>query len=248
MRTRSLLLLLPLLFLAACDGGKYPFPPQFVSIENVGLNALPTPPTTTSLRYQREMEGILARQARLSDTEKLAIADEDSIKPEMIVQPVLGKTYMREQYPALYLLLAHAASDAWQIADATQDHWQRKRPWLVDARVQLLVRPITRPGYPSGHATTNSVWAHVLSELFPHKREALFARASAIGNHRIDGGAHFPHDVEAGKKLATTIYQKMRMHPEYQRELAAARAEVMAAKRDRVAADTARVPRDATLH
>lgn len=248
MRLRSLFLVLPLLLLAACSGSKYPFPPQFVTIEQVGLNALPTPPAKTSLRYKNELDGILARQARLRDAEKLTIADEDSITPEMIVHPVLGSTYSRAQYPALYLLLAHAASDAWQIADATQDHWQRQRPWLVDARVQLLVRPITRPGYPSGHATTNTVWAHVLSELFPHKRDALFARATAIGGHRIDGGAHFPHDVEAGKKLAAATYQKMKKSPDFQRELSAARAELQSVRSTRTQAMDHLMPAGATLH
>ena len=40
------------------------------------------------------------------------------------------------------------------------------------------------------------------------------------------GGAHFPHDVAAGQKLAPVIFAKMKESAAFQRELAAARAEL----------------------
>jgi acid phosphatase (class A) len=126
----------------------------------------------------------------------------------------------------MYTLLSHAGSDSWRIGDAAKDHWNTKRPWQVDTRVKLLIDPITSPAYPSGHTTTNAVWASVLSDLFPAKKAALFKRANEIGQNRVKAGVHFPHDVEGGKKLAAMIAAEMKKSPEYQRELAAAKAEL----------------------
>ncbi len=217
-----------LLVLGSCASvtDKYPYPPQFVSVEEICPCALGEPIADGSLAQKKEIANILARQAQLSDADKTRIMAEDHITPSMMITPVLGDHYSEATHPALFTLLRHSASDAWRIGDATQDYWGRTRPWLTDDRVTLLVKPITRPSYPSGHSTTNHIWAHVLSELFPQQRTALFARAMAIGQHRVDGGVHYPSDVLAGKRLAASIYDVMRDHPEFKAELAAARTEL----------------------
>jgi len=227
MMLRRALILATCLIATAC-ADKFPYPPQFVTPEEISMNALPTPPAPDSKTFKNELNTIIATQKKLTQKEKDVIAAEDHIAPQMMVLPVLGKHYTEEKYPALYTLLRHAASDAWRIGDETQDHWNSPRPWYTDSRVTLYVKPITRPGYPSGHTVTNTVWAHVLSDLFPAKKAALLKRASDIGNHRVKAGAHFPHDVEGGKKLAGVIATTMKKSPDYQRELAAAKAELKA--------------------
>ena len=198
--------------------------------EQVTPQVLGAPPAKGTKEYNAEINQVIARQAKLTQAQKDVIWKEDHITPTMIVLPVLGTQYTEENYPALYTLLRHAASDTWRIGDTIQTYYQSPRPWYADERVQLLVPKITSPGYPSGHTATNSTWAHVLSDLFPAKREALFARAMAIGGHRVDGGAHFPHDVAGGRKLADTLYPIMKENPEFQREFAAAKAEIQAKK------------------
>ena len=228
LRTRAQWLILPLLLtLTACAGGdKFPFPPQFVSIANVPPTVLAAPPAPDSSIQKKEIAHIIAVQAKLSAAEKAQVMHEDTIKPAMMVAPVLGRAYNEQTHPQLFLLMRHAASDAWRIADNTQDYWKRTRPWLTDTRVELLVKPITRPSYPSGHTVTNHVWAHVLSDLFPNKKAALFKRAYEVGSNRMLGGVHYPSDVVAGKKLAAIIYASMHKNPQFQRELAAVRAEL----------------------
>lgn len=209
---------------------KYPFPPQFVQPHDVAMDTLPPPPKPDSAEFKRELENIIATQKKLTASEKDAILHEDHITPEMMVEPVLGKNYTPEAYPALYALLKHSASDAWRICDMTQEYWKSPRPWNADARVEALAKKLARPGYPSGHTTTNAVWAYVLADLFPAKRDALFKRAYAVAGNRIKAGAHFPHDVEGGKILAQAVYEKMRESEAYQRELAAAKEELKSQK------------------
>lgn len=240
MRARHLVLIPLLTLLAACATDKYPMAPQFVSPETIAIDALGAPPAVGSAEYNDEITRIIARQKKLSDAQKAVLVEENHITPSMIIYPVLGKTYSEERYPALYTLLREAASDAWRISDAHEDFWNTPRPWYADDRVHLYVSRITRPGYPSGHTTTNTTWAYILSDLFPAKRAALFARASEIGYHRVDAGAHFPHDVEGGKRLAALIYARMKANPDYQASFSAARTELRA---HRTPVKQGRVPR-----
>jgi len=221
-------LILPLMLaLTACaSGDKFPFSPQFVDVTDVPPTALAAPPTPDSAIQKKEIAYIIAAQAKLSDAEKAQVMHEDSITPAMLVTPVLGADYTEITHPQLFLLMRRAASDAWRIGDNTQNYWNRTRPWLTDRRVQLLVKPITRPSYPSGHTVTNHIWAHVLSELFPNKKAAFFKRAYEVGSNRMLGGVHYPSDVAAGKKLAAAIYQAMRTKPEFKRALADVRTEL----------------------
>ena len=218
--------ILPVLMLLAACSDPYPYPPQFASTVEVPPTVLPQPPQRGTDAYNAEIDSIIAQQHMLTEKQKAVIVAENKIGPGMIVTPVLGSRYTKARYPALFALLDHAGSDAWRISDTAEDYWDSPRPWYADARVQLIVPAITRPGYPSGHTTTNTVWAYVLSDLFPAKREALFARAHEIGHDRILGGAHFPHDVEGGTAIAGKIYEVMKTKPEFQRELEAARVEL----------------------
>lgn len=209
---------------AAID--KFPYPPQFVQPEQVSVYTLPAPPQPGSAEYKKSVNWIIARQKQLTADEIAEIKHEVHIQPQMLVEPVLGGEFTPENYPALYTLLKHAASDAWRINDMMQDHWGEVRPYLADARIKRYVEPITRPGYPSGHTVTNHVWAHILADLMPCQEDALFDQAFAVGQNRVLGGAHFPHDVEAGKKLATVIYHRMLENGQFRLERDAAIAEL----------------------
>ncbi len=228
------LLLVPfLLFVSACAGdpapAPYPFPPQFVQVDQIDPRVIAAPPTQNSVQYRTEIDGIIARQHSLTDADKATLMAEDHITPGMMIDPVLGKDYPEAKFPALYTLLRHAASDAWRLGDHEQDYWHRTRPWLTDNHVEILVSTIKRPSYPSGHSTTNHVWAHILGDLFPDHRDAFFKRAYEIGMHRTLAGVHYPSDVEAGKEFAAVIYAQMEKNPAFDKEYQAASDEIAAA-------------------
>ena len=230
------------LTLAACGTPpteKFPYPPQFVQPEQVSLYTLPAPPQPGSAEYKRSVNSIIAMQSTLTPEQIADIRHEVSITPEMLVEPVLGEQFTPEEFPALYTLLKHAGSDAWRINDMIQDHWNETRPYLADRRIKRYVEPITRPGYPSGHTVTNHVWAHILADLMPCQEDALFERAYDVGKNRVLGGAHFPHDVEAGKKLARVIYHRMLENNDFHMERDAAIDELSRALRYGVPADGA---------
>ena len=80
--------------------------------------------------------------------------------------------------------------------------------------------------YPSGHATAGYLMALTLIDMFPDKRDAILARAQEYANNRLVCGVHFPSDIAASRLVAYSVHAIMANKPQYQQELAAARAEV----------------------
>ena len=82
--------------------------------------------------------------------------------------------------------------------------------------------------YPSGHSTESAVLALVLADLLPEKKDAIQAEARLIGWHRIEIARHYPTDIYAGKVYALAIFNALKASPAYQKDFAAAKAELTA--------------------
>jgi len=217
---------LPLLLLLIACGGSYPYPPQYVAPSEVDARSIPVPDAPYSKKWKGEIDHIIALQKTITPQTIEQIRVETAVVPQMIAEPVLGKAFTPEAYPVTYAFLIKVGSDAWRIGDYVKEYWGTTRPWLMDSRVRLYAKPIYSDAYPSGHTVTNYVWAEILSELIPSKRKAFFARAAEVAEHRVIGGAHTPDDVVGGQKLAAVIVEKMQQDPAFQKEFAAARAEL----------------------
>jgi hypothetical protein len=82
----------------------------------------------------------------------------------------------------------------------------RQRPFVVDPTLELAVdKPGNNPSYPSGHTTAAFAAALVLSHLMPDRRAEFMGLAREASWARVYSGVHFPSDVLAGAKLATTV-------------------------------------------
>jgi acid phosphatase (class A) len=73
------------------------------------------------------------------------------------------------------------------------------------------------------------VFAALLAELIPEKREALLEKGREIGWLRVIGGVHFPSDVFAGRVLGQALAREFLRSEKFQADLAAAHAELAAA-------------------
>lgn len=82
----------------------------------------------------------------------------------------------------------------------------RQRPFVVDPTLPLAVdRPGNNPSYPSGHTTAAFAASLVLAQLMPDRRDEFMGNAREASWARVYAGVHFPSDVLAGAKLATTV-------------------------------------------
>jgi acid phosphatase (class A) len=73
------------------------------------------------------------------------------------------------------------------------------------------------------------VLALVLADLFPDQHDAIVAVARGIGWHRVQIARHYPTDIYAGRVLAQAIVKQMEKNDDFQKDLAAAKAEISAA-------------------
>lgn len=103
---------------------------------------------------------------------------------------------------ALKRVKAETDSIAWIV----KDRFKRPRPFNRDSSLEPCLGRIGGLAYPSGHATISRIYALILSDLVPEHRSEFMTRADEVALYRVIGGVHHPTDIEAGKKLADTIY------------------------------------------
>ncbi|HEX5378317.1 MAG TPA: phosphatase PAP2 family protein, partial [Phenylobacterium sp.] len=89
----------------------------------------------------------------------------------------------------------------------------------------------TNASYPSGHSMVGWSWALVLSELAPDRADGLLAAGRSIGDSRVICGVHYQSDVEAGRTLSAAMVARLHADPQFEADLAQARAELAKAPR-----------------
>lgn len=158
----------------------------------------------------------------------LAVAREQSKFTIFTWTPAIGDFFQPGKFPTTEAFLHNVQSDAAIVTDGAKDYWKRPRPYKLDP--SLAVGKLeTSYSYPSAHSTESMVLALVLADLFPAKHDAIIAVARDIGWHRVEYGRHYATDVFAGRVLAQAIVREMKKSPDFQRDFAAAQAEIAAA-------------------
>ena len=71
------------------------------------------------------------------------------------------------------------------------------------------------------------VWAELLADMFPFRREEILERAERAAWGRVIGGVHFPSDVVGGKRLAMVYLAEAWKNSGFQVGVEASRAELM---------------------
>jgi acid phosphatase (class A) len=131
-------------------------------------------------------------------------------------------------------LFQKVKTDMAQAINTPKEHWKRQRPYQLDARLSLGA-PERSFGYPSGHSTRGTVYALLMAEIFPERKEAILAIGRDIGWDRVLIGKHFPTDIYAGRVLGQAVMRELLSSPAFQRDLAEAKAEAQAVQRQEVA-------------
>jgi acid phosphatase (class A) len=138
----------------------------------------------------------------------------------------VGPFFQPGKFPKVEALLHKSVEEAALVAKVPKNHWQRQRPCQLDPALNIGA-PEKGFSYPSGHSTEGTVYALILAEIFPTKKDAILALGRQIGWDRVIIGKHFPTDIEAGRVLGQAIVRDLHTSAAFGSDLAAAKDEAV---------------------
>ena len=148
--------------------------------------------------------------------------------------PAIGAWFTPGKFPRTDALFKAVEAEAKKIVDDSKKFYKRPRPYHVaPERFPHAIEheDPTHYSYPSGHATRGTVFALLLAELLPERREAILAKGREAGWLRVQGGVHYPTDIYAGRVLGQELARDFLHSEAFQRDFAVARSELVAAAR-----------------
>lgn len=170
-----------------------------------------------------------ARWAMATNDVKLAPADmmrDFSCATGIMLTPQIA--------PRTATLIARASFDTARGTGIAKNFYKRQRPFLIDQGTicQPAADVADSYDYPSGHTTAGWTWATLLAELAPDRATPILARGRAFGESRVVCGVHNASAVEGGRLSASATLTAARDVPAFKANLAAARDEMDALRRD----------------
>lgn len=194
---------------------------------------IPPPPAEDSVAFALDRE-ISSKSLALRGTPrwKLAAADAELRFPAAAetFSCALDAPISREDTPHLYRLLRRSLTDAGLSAYTVKKRYQRKRPFMINGQPNCtpdFTDKLEHNGsYPSGHAAIGWAWALILSEVAPHRRDALLARGRAFGQSRVICNVHWQSDVIQGRYLGAAAVSQLHTSSSFRRAVEAARQEL----------------------
>lgn len=166
-------------------------------------------PPPSGAEEASELAELKAWEARRSEADAQAIAYWEQLPPPLrwsaIARDQILPAHFGGPRSARAFALVHVA-----IHDATVAVWaakakhQRSAPYLRQGGLPLAGDP-SLPSYPSEHAAIAEAAAGVLAALRPEQAERLRLQAQGAGESRIAGGANWPSDVAAGRRMGQAV-------------------------------------------
>ena len=194
---------------------------------------LPAPPDTASMDFIDDMIQWQWGKTQRNTPRGRQANMESPWEPyimESIMSQCLGlDTICAEKTPALARFLKRAYNTGNKSTAAAKALYMRTRPFVQmgeDTWAKYDTEYLrTNGSYPSGHTSLGWGTALAFAEMWPELQDTIMRRAFQFGENRIITGAHYQSDVTAGYLCASAAYARAHLHPEFQQDIEAARAE-----------------------
>jgi acid phosphatase (class A) len=203
-----------------------------------GTTLLPAPPQAGSAEEREDAE-MAFRVYSTRKPEQVALGKAENKFTVFGFAPIAGPWFQPAKCPKTEALFNQVESETRWATAIVKSHFKRLRP--CNAEPERFSDPIEPAktnnngtsfySYPSGTTTRGTVYAFLLIELFPEKRDALLAKAREIGWLRIQGGVHYPLDVFAGRVWGQALAHAFLANPQFEHDFAEAKAELAAAQK-----------------
>jgi acid phosphatase (class A) len=190
---------------------------------------IPNPPTVDSAANKAELTELHRIEAARTPAQVAAAKADEDDEDLFLYRTVLGPGFNADALPITAELGVHVKNEQSVAGGALKAVFARPRPYKTDPALHPVCALTDLPNsYPSGHALTGYLEGLTLAELVPAKRSEILARADDFAHNRLVCGVHYPSDVEASRRVAYIVFGYMMATPRFQRDLAAARAEMLA--------------------
>jgi len=193
---------------------------------------VPPPPAAGSPQALTELAELKKYQATATQ-EQLALAKSDNDNENgTIYAAVLGPAWDLSKLLATAKLLDDVTGSEDGFTAAPKAAFHRDRPWVVDPSIKTCApsKPTQdHASYPSGHATRGYGMGIVLAHLMPNHAGAIMTRTALFAENRLICGFHFRSDIVAGQEYGTLMAIGLMQNPQFQREMAAAKTELVSA-------------------
>jgi acid phosphatase (class A) len=188
---------------------------------------LPPPPADDSDITRSEIALMLKMQQERTP-EEAARARADASYSAFRFAEALGnpEVFNAKTLPKTSSLFRKVTYEEGAVVQAGKRGFKRPRPFVLEPRIEPIVRKPTNDSYPSGHAMWSRVVGLLLADMLPEYSDRIMARADDYAFHRVVAGVHYPSDVEAGKHAGTALAAFLLASPSFQLDYAEATHEL----------------------
>lgn len=111
-----------------------------------------------------------------------------------------NKKFLKKVYDDMYYVVLDLKS-----------FYKRPRPFRLDPTLtDSMLDSMEGFAYPSGHSTTSNLLCMILSYLYPKYKKDFNKLCNDITYSRQMAKAHYPSDIDFGKKLATSMFEYLK--------------------------------------
>ena len=163
-----------------------------------GVELIGPPPPVGSAEFKTQMAIVFWLQYTRTPEQVEFVAEKLNLNR---FTPILGDELLNVDGIVLRQTLADIIKQVRTDYDKVKALYDLPRPFVVRKEVKPPIEARDVASYPSGHAIRAVVYARILGEIFPDKKDQLMELALQIGYGRAIAGVHYPIDVVAGQVL-----------------------------------------------
>jgi acid phosphatase (class A) len=236
-KKKTLALLVLALALGACVRRNIPATPAahavrkvfYVSAEPFKSINFPSPPIADSMDQKADIAAVLDWQTKRTAADCARASVNADASYDFFWA---GKSLFAEPVPAeVKAFFERLASDLKKAADAIKNRYRRPRPYDAYAGVKPCIKKSGSCSYPSGHSLFARVFADVLGDIAPERKDEFIRKADELAEDRVIGGVHYPTDIAAGKLFGDGFHAQLRNNSAYLQDIEKMKTLLIAAKK-----------------
>ena len=185
----------------------------YLSSDQVATDNFQSPPAAGSAEAQADLATVLQWQKNRTPAQCAAAKAQSGLSYDAFFGAV--SPFPSPLPSAAAAFFKRVISDSGAADGYLKDLYQRPRPFQQNSSVNPCLGKVGGYSYPSGHATASHLLGRILADLAPQQASTFMAYADQAALNRVIGGVHFPSDIEAGKRLADSVYAKMQQNPAF---------------------------------